>query len=93
MQIVFARVSCSTHLLLAVLLRLQVVREDHFGKVSSDQLSGGPTMSSGALEHAWCHSGGRWLTSVREVHWGHVSAIGPWAHALVLSPVDRILAM
>ena len=78
MQIVFARINCFTHLvLLALLLRLQAVREDQFGEISSERLSDGPIMSKSSLKHVQHHSGGHWSTSVCEVHWRQVIACGP----------------
>ena len=78
MQIVFACINWFTHLMsLAVLLRLQAVREDHFREISSERLSDGPIVSSSSLKHVRHHSDGHWPTSVREVHWGHTIACGP----------------
>ena len=78
MRVVFACTNCFTHLmLLAVLLRLQAVREDHFRKISSERLSDGPIMSSSSLKHVRHHSDGHWLTSVCGVHRGHAIVCGP----------------
>ncbi len=44
----------------------------------AERLSDGLIMITGPCEHVRRHSGGRWLTSVPEVHWGHVSVYGPW---------------
>ncbi len=71
-RVVFACTNCFTYLMqLAVLLTLEAVCEDHFGKISSERLSDGPIMSSSSLKHVRHHSDGRCPTSVREVHWGH----------------------
>ena len=70
MQVVFARINCFTHLtLLAVLLRLQAVLEDHFREISLERPSDGPIMSSSSLEYVQHHSGGHWPTLISEVVW------------------------
>ncbi len=67
-------------------VKLQAVREDHFQKVSMGQPSDGPKVIRSPLKHVQQHSGGRWPTSVCEVHWGHISASvcqGPCVRAVV----------
>ncbi len=49
-------------------LRMQVVHGDHFQEVSSEQPSDGPIVITEPLEHANCHFGGYWPTSICEVH-------------------------
>ena len=75
-------------------VRLWVVREDHFQKVSSEKPSDGSIMLSISLKHVRHHSGGHWPTSVCQVHWGHAIARGPSSSACAHGgPVGHVLTM
>ncbi len=55
-------------------VRLQAVRQDHFGKVVAELPSGGPIVITGPYEHVRHHSSCCWSILVFDAHWGHVSA-------------------
>ncbi len=78
------------HMLGLVHLRLQVVHEDHFQEVSSEQSSVGLIVITGPLEHVKCHTGGIWPTSTCGVHCDHVSCMGVKAYVLARRLVRRV---
>ena len=81
------------HVPLVIPLRLRMVREDHFRKISSERPCGGPSVVIGSLQHVWRHCGGRWLTSVFEIHLSRVSYISHARRPTHLGLLDHIVCL